>query len=280
LNLYKGIHFRGAARSGAGRDKLGVTPMTESEWNTCTKPDEMLEFLESGGKSNERKLRLFTCACARRIWSLLTDERSRDSLRIAERFADGLATDEERATALMAADAAFASFVVPHDNQAPVDAGCRSALAAAYATEAASHAARMVADVTFSTKSVLKRLAEATAYNAFNPSDPHHRASDSAYEAERAAQVASLRDIFGHLPFRSVSLEGSCVTSDVLDSAKAIYQEQELPSGILNHAQFVILAGCLTNAGCNNEEILAHLHQRQAHHVRGCWVIDLLLSKE
>jgi len=35
--------------------------MTESEWNSCTDPQKMLEFLR--GKASERKLRLFYAYC-------------------------------------------------------------------------------------------------------------------------------------------------------------------------------------------------------------------------
>jgi hypothetical protein len=39
-----------------------------------------------------------------------------------------------------------------------------------------------------------------------------------------------------------------------------------------------ILADALEDAGCDNEEIIAHCRS-DGPHVRGCWVVDLILGK-
>jgi hypothetical protein len=41
-----------------------------------------------------------------------------------------------------------------------------------------------------------------------------------------------------------------------------------------------ILADALQDAGCDNEDVLNHCRDANAAHVRGCWVVDLLLGKE
>jgi hypothetical protein len=83
-----------------------------------------------------------------------------------------------------------------------------------------------------------------------------------------------LRDIFGN-PFRSVSLDATWLTwngGTVPLLAQTIYDDgrfQDLP----------ILADALEEAGCTNADILDHC-RRPGEHVRGCWVIDLLLGKK
>src|SRR5262249_48223889 len=77
--------------------------MTEQEWLDCTEFLEMLDFLVD--LTSDRKYRLFACACCRRFyWPLLRDERSRKAVEVAEQYADGLASREERKAARKAAD--------------------------------------------------------------------------------------------------------------------------------------------------------------------------------
>jgi hypothetical protein len=40
-----------------------------------------------------------------------------------------------------------------------------------------------------------------------------------------------------------------------------------------------ILADALQDAGCDCEDILNHLRDPNATHVRGCWALDLILGK-
>ena len=62
------------------------------------------------GVLDDKTLRLFACKCVREVWHLLTDERSRKAVEVAERYAVGDATDEELDAAMAAAwDAAIAA---------------------------------------------------------------------------------------------------------------------------------------------------------------------------
>jgi hypothetical protein len=66
--------------------------MTEQEWLSCSDPQPMLEHLR--GKVSDRKLRLFACACCRRLLDLF-GRHYRNWLALIEGFADCLVSAEE-----------------------------------------------------------------------------------------------------------------------------------------------------------------------------------------
>src|SRR3954468_9013148 len=93
------------------RSKMGkkIIQMTERSWLSCQTPETMLAFLT--GKASERKLRLFACACCRRIWDLLSDPALRSAVEIAERYTDGKATKKAATKAASELDAAASSLI-------------------------------------------------------------------------------------------------------------------------------------------------------------------------
>ena len=80
-----------------------------------------------------------------------------------------------------------------------------------------------------------------------------------------------IRDIFGN-PFRPVTFDARWRTSDVVGLARAIYDEQAFE-------RMPILADALMDAGCEDEQIIGHC-RGDGPHVRGCWVVDLVLGKK
>jgi hypothetical protein len=67
-------------------------------------------------------------------------------------------------------------------------------------------------------------------------------------------------------------IESSLLTSTVLDLARQMYDSRDF-------SPMPILADALQDAGCENDEVLNHCRGSTAPHVRGCWVVDLILGK-
>ncbi|MBN9121907.1 MAG: hypothetical protein J0I06_22660 [Planctomycetes bacterium] len=78
--------------------------------------------------------------------------------------------------------------------------------------------------------------------------------------------------MFGPLPFRDVVADPAWLTSDVLALTRDIYEERAFD-------RMPILADALQDAGCDSADILDHCRAEGWEHVRGCWVIDLLLGR-
>ena len=79
----------------------------ETVWNTCERGDWMIWLLvNSENEVTDRELRLIAVKCARQVQHLMKDERSINALDVAERFANGEATQEELNAAWDAARAA------------------------------------------------------------------------------------------------------------------------------------------------------------------------------
>jgi hypothetical protein len=84
--------------------------------------------------------------------------------------------------------------------------------------------------------------------------------------------VPLLRDIFPN-PFAAPRFDPAWRTSDVVALARGIYADRAFD-------RMPILADALQDAGCDNDEVLSHCRDTNAHHVRGCWAVDLVLGKE
>ena len=91
-------------------------------------------------------------------------------------------------------------------------------------------------------------------------------------------QMTLVRCLFGN-PFLPVPLDPASRTPAVVSLAQAAYDERILPAGTLDPARLAVLADALEDAGCSDADLLSHL-RGSGPHVRGCWVVDLLLGKE
>jgi hypothetical protein len=86
--------------------------------------------------------------------------------------------------------------------------------------------------------------------------------------------VKLAHDLFGN-PFRRAVIDPAWLTwnsKTVAKVAQAIYEDRAF-----NHMP--ILADALEEACCTDAALLDHCRQ-PGEHVRGCWLVDLLLGKE
>jgi hypothetical protein len=123
-----------------GRVRAAVFASPEDAWQNCT-PGDLIWAATRPCVLTDKELRLFAVFCARSVQHLLKDPRSRDAIDVAERHADGLATNDELRAAYDAAYAADACAVY-----ADAAAAAAAAYAAVYAADAAAYAAVYAAD--------------------------------------------------------------------------------------------------------------------------------------
>jgi hypothetical protein len=233
--------------------------MTETEWWACQDAQSMLALVQASGRASDRKLRLFAVACCRSVWPLLRDEASRKAVEVAERFAEGMASEEDLSAAGDAAGDA------PWDAVRAGDAyGECVAHAASWATAGDAATAAEVA----------ARFARGCDQDSRRPDG----SSIATMPEEERRQAALLRDIFGSLAFRPPPAVAASVLEwndgCVVKLARAVYEERDFSEGRMN-----ILADALEEAGCTVAELLGHL-RGPGPHVRGCWAVDLILAKD
>jgi hypothetical protein len=217
--------------------------MNEAEWLGATDPQGMLEFLRTRGRPDERKLRLFACACVRRLLHLLRDRRCLATVQTSEDFAEGRCSRRQletvRRTAQQVASAAWSAWMSNPEResefritQAVLAVTLPEALPAAW--EASSNAA------------------------------------GAQSFCSRTFQAGLVREIFGN-PFRPTRIEPSWLTWNggiVARLVRGIHEEQRFE-------ELLILGDALEEAGCGDDTLLRHCRQGEGH-VRGCWVVDVL----
>lgn len=215
--------------------------MTEAEWLACDDTQMMVDFLR--GKTSDRKFRLLACANCRLLWRWISDKRSQEAVIVAERLADGLASEEERSIAHAASfnAATLDEYEDPEDEIVYLQS-----MSAAYAHNAVWDEAFVAAHA--NAPSVLPEL---TGLSVSLP-------------------LCLLRDIFGN-PFRPVTMLSHWLTASITQLAQAIYDERAFD-------RLPILADALEEAGCDDKDVLSHC-RKPGPHVRGCWVVDLILGK-
>jgi hypothetical protein len=232
--------------------------MTEAEWLACAEPGRMLVLLR--GSASERKLRLFGCACCRLVWDVFPDAACRAAVEAAERYADGLATDQELFEAHQHVSRARDLAVGTHHRLE----GYKSLL---------------VRSATFAlyelTDELHRENAEGLAWEVVRDASEYAVSALPRPRESRRKQSAFLRDIFGSLSRSRSAMDLVHLPEDnapIRSLAHSSYEERAFD-------QLPILADALEDAGCADRDILDHL-RGPGPHVRGCWALDLILGKQ
>jgi hypothetical protein len=231
--------------------------MTEAEWLECKDPQPMLEFLK--GKATDRKLRLCACALGRRLWPLLTDPRSRQAVAVSECYADGLVGKDELYVARNAAREVVLS------RTPGIDLG-----AARMAIRAATRDGDSEGDaIVWYTVNDAYAIALQAAVS-WDCGEVYGPARQPGIQAEQDRQALLLREVFSN-PFRPITLDPTWATPAIVHLALSLYEERRFED-------MPVLADALEEAGCQDAAVLEHC-RGPGPHVRGCWVIDLVLGK-
>jgi hypothetical protein len=214
--------------------------MTEAEWLAATDPTPMLRHLLR--VRDERKLRLFGCSCVRQVWSLLDDGESRRAVEVSEKFADG------------------------EVSKCDLDEAVRFSCDASERLE------------TYCISSLPKEKL-LIAENKWIAAEMAWKATVGWYEVVELSSCSVgfgtnvlelLRDIFGN-PFRPITINPSWLTSTATALAQQMYDSRDFTA-------MPILADALQDAGCDSEDVLNHCRSEGVH-IRGCFVVDLILGK-
>lgn len=234
--------------------------MTEREWWTADDPRAMADWLYYDARAAHRKLRLFCVACLYHLARAVGGWPRAKYIPLLEAFADGEFDQEGLESRLDPLDdeLLFPGPLSPHVHRSPgeydqldglLSASC-SIDALRERTERCCYPAEVLV------------LSAAFSPAAFAP---------SGIVEEIIARSPLLHDIFGPLPFHDITCDPAWLTDTVRTLACGIYEQKAFE-------RMPILADALQDAGCENEDILNHCRDTACEHVRGCWVLDLLLG--
>ena len=188
----------------------------------------------------QRKLRLLGCACVGLYWTWGLEGEIPKAVRVAEAYADGDAIIDDMQGA---AAELRASRLQCEELYRPYPRTCEL------------------------TESLLLPEIDRVFFGEMNGFEADMHIVD---EPELAIHATYIRDIFGN-PFRPVAFVPEWRTEAAVGIAAQMYDSRDF-------GNMPILADALQDAGCDLPEVLDHCRV-PATHVRGCWVVDLLLGK-
>jgi hypothetical protein len=239
--------------------------MTESEW--LAEPNFAALVQHAEGQLSERRRRLLAAGFCRAAGPLLDHPELLASLDMIEQYADGLVSAAElekaRANARVVAVQLYEEYVRwsesdPRQGPNPM---LRHQVAWAVA---------FAGTTPLPVSAVGTKVAEA-------PNQPDgivelvtDTRSSSGQDFGPALR-AVVHDVVGN-PFRPVTVDPGWLTERVVSPARRMYATRDFSA-------MPQLADALREAGCTDEAVLAHCRDSGHVHVRGCWLLDMLLGK-
>ncbi len=225
--------------------------MDEQKWLSCNEPTIMLDYLRSNGQTSARKLRLFACYCFRRLIPHRIPNKVLQAVEFAELFADGAMSTAGLARARDAA-------VEDLDKYGFTASAVFEAFSCVMAPDGI--------EVSRTVDNVLEAME--------SMGD-----GEEKIKAERTEISQVIRDMHGN-PFHEIVLNPASRNETIVKLAEAVYNERTMPEGIFDPQRLMMLVHAFQEAGFEDQNVLGHLHHLDYMHVRGCFVVDAILSKE
>jgi hypothetical protein len=202
---------------------------------------------------------MYLLACARRQWDRLPGV-CRTLVALAEVYADAPRANEPvRAAAEAVAETLMNSDGTPADLRAAeaelAGLSARASVAPVIGL-GATHAPKLSLDEWHA----LAKLV----YLTFVPNKPPY-----TWVPRHLHDIELLRETHGN-PCRYVQFDAAWRTDTVVALARQMYESRDFSA-------MPILADALQDAGCSSDDILDHC-RAPGPHVRGCWVVDLVLD--
>jgi hypothetical protein len=247
--------------------------MTPEAWFAANDPRQFRNFVQTNLRKpslyrpTNHRLRLFACASARQVWDLLpTDARS--AIQASEGYAEGR---------IKLANLLAAAIRKRNKRLTAEEFALAAAQAASGLPEEVPEVIRHPNHLPFSPFDAAQDAARAVAIREIGPAPPGRpttsewqEAWNRAYLKAREIQADYFRDIFPPPRYRP-KIGPQWITSTVLSLVR-----QMDDSG--DYSIVPILADALQDAGCTDEAIMDSCRSAGNNHVRGNWVVDLIIG--
>jgi len=245
--------------------------MTEADWLTGTDVTAFVRF--AADHLSPRRQRLLATGFCRVVSHLFNHPELNEKLGVIERYADGVVSAAEvekaRQRCRGIAQASFDEYRIAVDSR-------MGDSRRAYARQEFAWAVAYTPVDPLPLSDVAARAAFAAQYASTETDAVELPGTLVTYKSPTGELANTMRSVVWEVignPFRAVHFKPDWRTDTAKSLARQMYESREFSA-------MPILADALQDAGCDNEDVLTHCRDTTAKHIRGCWVLDLVLGKE